>query len=158
MSAEWMDERDTGLERLSERLFGEAEEVESAEAEILLKTAGIDPDRLKGTLYQRMRERSDEYSAAGRPQPPLLQQALEDLRPFSDWSESESAITRTARLAVARLLQEIRELPKLLNAGTNPVFMAAYRNRKELSTRDKDILDEVAEDLRRDAKAPKTHE
>lgn len=153
MKTEFSDQRLARLNRLSERLFGEAVEIEPAEAEELLKTAGIDPARLKGALYQRMLERSRGYSDAGQLQPPLLRQALEDLKPVSEGSKTEGTMAWTARLAVTRLLSQIRELPKLLNAGFTPVFTAAYRNRKELSARDKQILDQVAEDLRK-----KTHE
>ncbi len=153
MKTELHDQRFARLNRLSESLYGDATEVEPAEAEELLRTAGIDPARLKGALYQRMLERSRTYSETRRPLPPLLRQALEDLRPVSEGSKTETPVARTARLAVTRLLSQIRELPKLLNSGLTPQFTAAYRNRKELSVRDKQVLDQVAEDLRK-----KTHE
>jgi hypothetical protein len=151
MSAEQMDNRITRLNTLSERLLGEPGEVEYPEAEELLKTAGIDPARLKGTLYQRMLERSEGYSSAGKPLPPLLRKALDDLRPIPDRKPDETTLSRTARLAITRLLREIRELPARLNAGFMPAFTAAYRKRTELTARDKKVLDEVTEDLRNKA-------
>lgn len=149
MSTKRMDEQLTKLDVLSDRLFGEAAEVGGAEAEELLKSAGINPEGLTGSLYQRMLERGGKYSKAGLPLPPLLSRALEDLRPVAEPNEPETTTARTARLAIARLFEEIRGLPKLLGAGFTPTFAAAYRNREELSARDKQILDEVAEDLRK---------
>ena len=75
------DEQLGRLKKLSESIFGEPAEVEFAEAEALLEAAGIDPEKLKQNLYQRMLERSKAYSNSGQPVPPLLKQALEDLQP-----------------------------------------------------------------------------
>lgn len=147
MSAEHKDAQDARLEMLSNRLFGEPAEVEPAEAEELLRAAGVDPTRLKSDLYQRMLERSESYARAGKPLPPLLSQALRDFQPIAE--PVEGKLDRTARLIMTRLLEEIRELPKLLAAGTTPQFTAAYRNRKELSGRDLRVLDQAAEDLGR---------
>ncbi len=147
MSGERIEERIARLNTLSERLFGEPAEVEAAEAEDLLKTAGVDPEALKNSLYQRARERSETYSRTGKPLPSLFRKALEDLRPGEERKGDDSTVSRRARVAVARLLQEIRELPKQLCAGSAPAFTAAYRNRTELSSRDKAVLDQVAKEL-----------
>ena len=149
MSTKPFDERLARLNKLSERVFGEAAEVEPAEAEELLNAAGIDPRRLKNQLCHKMLKRAEEYSRAGRPLPPLLKQAIEDLRPDRDKRVEASSLPSTARLVVTRLLKEIEELPKRLRGGVMPVFSAAYRNKKELTVRDKKVLDKVAYDLRR---------
>jgi hypothetical protein len=150
MSLERMDEQLARLNSLSERLFGDATEVEPAEAEELLRSAGIEPAKLKDDLYQRMLERSEAYTRSGQPPPALLTQALEDLQGHRDGSANESTSIETANIAIANLLKEIGELPRLLGAGVFSLsFTAAYRNRRELSTRDKMILDGVAEDLRK---------
>ena len=81
MSPERVEDRIVRLSTLSERLFGEPAEVETAEAEDLLKTAGLDPEALKNFLYQRALERSETYFRTGKPQPALLRKALEELRP-----------------------------------------------------------------------------
>lgn len=152
MSADHIDEeRIARLNRVSESLFGEAAEVETAEAEELLKAAGIDPGELKNRLYRRMAERSQTYSGSGRPVPPLLRQALEDLRPGSTQRAEETPLFRTARLGIVRLLREIAELPSRLDKGLVPTFTAAYRNRRELSAGDKKVLDEIGENLRKKA-------
>jgi hypothetical protein len=143
------EERVARLNRLSEQVFGTPAEVDLAEAGELLRAAGIDPAELKGTLYRRMLERSEEHSSSGRRVPPLLRQALEDLRPsVSNRNTEETTLRRSAELGVARLLREIRELPRLLQAGGAPVFTAAYRNKTELSANDRKLLDGVADDLR----------
>lgn len=143
-----MDEQFEQLDRLSEGLLGDPSEVGSIEAEELLQAAGLDPRKLKNRLCQRMLKRAEEYSHAGRPLPPLLKQAIEDLRPDRDKRVAANSAPATARLAVTRLLQEIAELPKRLSGGVMPTFSAAYRNKKELTARDKKVLDRVAEDLR----------
>lgn len=153
MSAQGKDEWAERLNALSDRLFGEAAEVEATEAEELLRAGGIDPARLKGDLYRRMLERSETYARAGKPLPPLLDRALRDLQPGAEANGEESPMRRAIRLYVRRLLAEIESLPKRLETGILPAFTAAYRNRRELSARDKKTLDKIAEELRR-----KTHE
>jgi hypothetical protein len=149
MSGENMDER---LLRLSEGLFGEPAEIETAEAEELLKAAGIDPARLQESFHQRFHDERERYRKAGHPVPPLLEKALADLRSRAEQEPEESAESRTARRTIARLLQEIAKLPDRLNAGFQPAFTAAYRNRTELSDRDKMTLDRITADLKK-----KTH-
>ncbi len=148
MSLDRMDKQLARLNSLSERVFGEPAEVDPAEAEQLLRSAGIDPARLKDALYQRILARSEKYSRAGQQFPPVFTEALEDLRPDSEKNANETtSLIRTASLDIAQLLREIGELPKLLGAGVTPSFTAAYRNRTELSARDKVILDGVAEEF-----------
>jgi hypothetical protein len=152
MSAEQINQRIKRWNTISERLFGEAEEMETAEAEELLKAAGIEPALLKASLYQKMQERSETYAGTGRPVPPLVRKALEDLRPPPARPDREdTGASRTARLAIQHLFDEIAALPQRLSAGFVPVFTAAYRNRTELSARDKKTLDKIARDLRKKA-------
>jgi hypothetical protein len=160
MSTERTNQHLVRWNSLSERLFGAAADVTAAEAEELLKTAGIDPTGLKDSLFQRLLERAERYSGAGRPVPPVLQRALEDLQPASGRKVEEATVSRTAQLAIARLLREIAELPERMSSGIAPTFTAAYRDRKELSARDNKILDEVAQELqeRIRTRRPETHE
>lgn len=146
MSAGPKDERLARLNGLSNCLFGEATEVGPAEAVEMLQAAGIDPARLKAALYGKALARSAQYSKAGEPLPPLLRQALFDLRP--DSGGDEATVAQAARLAIARLLEEIRALPIRPEAGFAPMFMAAYRNRKDLSVGDKKVLDGLVNDIR----------
>jgi hypothetical protein len=149
MSIERIEERIARLNRLSDGIFGEPDEVETVEAEELLKSVSIDPARLKRSLYARFQEQSERYRNTGKPLSPLLRQALEDLRPEVNESGEESPLARTATLHVKRLLTAVKNLPRLLEMNAAPVFTAAYRKRTELSVRDKKILDKIAEDLRK---------
>lgn len=149
MSADSSDKKIARLNSLSDRVIGGLAEVDASEAEELLRTAGIDPLQLKENLYLRMIERSKMFSAAGKPLPPLLQKALEELRPSQAGGESVSSLAETARRHVVQLLKEVEKLPKLLDRSETLTFMAAYRMRAELSVRDKETLDNIAEDLRR---------
>lgn len=151
MRAERMEERLARLNLVSERVFGDAAEAGAEEAEELVKAAGIDPARLKDSLFEKFEQLSEEYLRAGRPLPPLLDKALEDLGPGRETRGGRSPLGRGARLHVQRLLAEIGDLRNRLAANHTLAFRAAYRNRKDLSARDKQTLDAIAEDLRRTA-------
>jgi hypothetical protein len=153
MSAQGVEEQRRRLDKLSDALFGEAPDVDRIEAEELLRVAGIDPEKLTGGLYQRMLEKAQGYTQAKKPLPPLLEQAVEDLRTAANRDENELA--RTARAAMARLLEEIKRLPTLLERYSTPTFTAAYRKKKQLSARDTKLLDGAADDLQKRVKGPK---
>jgi len=155
MTVEPTDRLD-GISSLSEDLFGDPNEVDSREAQELLRAGGIEPNELKSALYQRMLERAETYSDKGEKVPSLLKQALEDLDPRAAEPENESDIAQTSRDAVSRLLAQIKELPALLAGHSLPVFTAAYRTKKGLSDRDQKLLDEVAENLRKGADGKRT--
>lgn len=141
------DQQLTRFNSLSDRLFGDGSDLEPGEAEELLKASGVDPDKLLGDLYLRMLEQSRKYSDAGKPLPPLLKQALDDLNPASEKGERESTLAREAKLAIAHVLRKIKEMHTPLEAGMLPTFTAAYRSRTELSSRDVAVLDSISEQL-----------
>ncbi len=149
MSGDSNDKEIARIKALSDRVIGEPEEIDVSEGEELLKTAGIDPARLRENLYQRILERSAVYSRSGKPVPPILRKAQEDLRPSQAVHESSFSVAETARRHVRQLLQRIETLTKLLEMCGTPTFMAAYRKRADLSAGDKETLDNIAEDLRR---------
>ena len=149
MSTESGNEKAARINSLSERVIGGPAEVDASEAEELLNTGGVDPMRLKESLYLRMLEKSEMYLDAGKPLPPLLRKALKDLRSSRAGGESVSSLAETPRRHVAQLLKDVENLPKLLDMSGTFAFMAAYRKRAELSARDKETLDNIAEDLRR---------
>ncbi len=153
MSAEHSESQLARLNALSDRVFGEAGEIDAAEAEVLLQAAGIDPARLKSDLYERFKERSSTYAASGKPLPPRLRQALRDLEPSAQASSEESLLIRAGKLRVRRLLTEIKNLPLVLELEGTPAFTAAYRNRRELTARDKQVLDGIADELKAGPKA-----
>jgi hypothetical protein len=149
MSEEQVEKQIVRLSAFSDGVFGEAGEIGIAEAEELLRAARIDPSRLKGNLYEKLQEKSEGYSKVGKPLPPRLRQALDDLQPKAEADTRESPLGRTAKLHVQSLLAKIRNLPHLLEVSGAPAFTAAYRNRTELTARDKQVLDIIADELRR---------
>lgn len=153
MSAQDIEKRIARWNALSDGLFGEADEIDVAEAEELLKATGIDPVRLEENLYRRMLAHREKQLGDGKPVPELLEQAIRDLQPSAGPQDDESHRLQTVRLHMKRLLEEIRNLPELFKTGVEPTFVAAYRNRKELSVRDKKTLDKIAAELRKKTRA-----
>ena len=69
--------------KLSEALFGEPSEIDDAEAEELLAAAGVDASELDTRMYSRLNKTAQNYWMKQQSVPPLLKQALEELRPAS---------------------------------------------------------------------------
>lgn len=153
MSAEDVEKQFARWSAFSDELFGEADEIDIAEAEELLKAAGVDAVRVEENLYRRMLAHREKHMGDGKPVPELLEQAIRDLQPGAGPQDDESHLLRTVRLHVKRLLTEIKNLPKVLETGKTPAFTAAYRNRSELSVRDKKTLDKIAAELRKKTRA-----
>jgi hypothetical protein len=135
------------LALLSDKLLGAPKEIDTAEAEELLRVANIDPQELKTRFHLRFDHLAKEYAAQGHRVPPLLRQALADFRPGVSHSRSERELLRQAQIAVRNLLKRAKQLPALLTNVPNLTLATAYRNRRELSEHDKKLLDEVAEHL-----------
>jgi hypothetical protein len=135
------------LALLSDRILGDPKEIDAVEAEELLRAANIDPHELKARFHRRFDNLAKEYAAKGQRVPPLLKQALADLRPGVAHSRSERKLLREAQTAVRLLLTQAKELPQLLAKIPNLTLAAAYRSKKELSERDQNLLDEVARQI-----------
>jgi hypothetical protein len=135
------------LALLSDRILGDPKEIDAVEAEELLRAANIDPQELKARFHQRFDNLAKEYAARGQRVPPLLKQALADLRPGVSHSRTERELLREAQTAVRHLLKQVKQLPRLLANIPSLTLAAAYRSKKELSERDKKLLDEVARQL-----------
>jgi len=132
------------LALLSDRILGDPKEIAAAEAEELLRAVNIDPRELKAHFHRRFDNLAKEYAAKGQRVPPLLKQALTDLRPGVSLSRTERELLREAQTAVRGLLKRAKQLPQLLAKIPNLTLAAAYRSKKELSEPDKKLLDEVA--------------
>jgi hypothetical protein len=145
------------FDQLSLGLFGEPAEVGSAEAEELLRCAGTDPDQFKARLYERLYDEARSYWQARKPLPALLKRALDDLRPSTAPPCSEKDLARQAKRVVERVLEQVDRLPSLVEGKPSLVFAEAYRQKKELSARDKKFLDRVTDDLRRRIEDHKKH-
>lgn len=151
MSKQSFEERRNELFQLSDRLFGSAEELSLPEAEALLRATGIEPDEVVKRVRERMAATANSYSLAERAVPALLEQALAELGPEMDSSARESALFREARAAVKGVLDEVKRIRTRMTGGVSLTFASAYRKKRELSERDKKLLDDVVDDLRKRA-------
>ena len=150
------EQKATRLTVLSDCLSGRPSEIDAAEAEELLRAGNIDPQELKARFHQRFDILAREYAAKGRRLPPLLKQALADLRPGLRSSRKERELAREARSSIRRIIEQVRRIPVLLEKAPILTFASAYRKKKGLSERDKKILEEVAQDLGKPSKDRKT--
>jgi hypothetical protein len=135
------------LALLSDRILGDPKEIDAAEAKELLREANIDPVELKARFHRRFDTLAKAYAAQGQRVPPLLKQALADLRPGVSHSRTERELLREAQTAVRHLLKQAKQLPQLLAKIPNLTLAAAYRSKEELSDRDKKLLDEVRQQI-----------
>jgi hypothetical protein len=135
------------LALLSDRILGDPKEIDAAEAEELLLAANVDATELKARFHRRFDNLAKAYAAKGQRVPPLLKQALADLRPGLSHSRAERELLREAQTAVRHLLKQAKQLPQLLTKIPNLTLAAAYRNKKELSEHDKKLLDDVARNI-----------
>jgi len=115
------DARAARIELLSDRILGPPNEIDAAEAEDLLRAMNLNP---------------------------LLKQALADFRPGASHSRPERELLRQAQTAIRQVLRQVQQLPQLLQQLPDLTLATAYRKRKELSERDRKLLDEIAEQLR----------
>ena len=143
------DARAQRVARLSDKVFGAPNEMDVVEADDLLRAADIDPEELKARFHARFDGLAKAYAAKGQRVPPLLRQALADFRPGVSHSRAERELLREAQTSIRHLLKRAKQLPQLLAKLPSLTLAAAYRGKKELSERDKKLLDEVAEDLQR---------
>jgi hypothetical protein len=123
--------------------------MDSLEAQTLLHSAGIEPEDLKVRLEERLDRQAETYRRAGKPVPVLLKRALDDLRPLTSAPRNESELARQAKAAVRGVMERVKLLRSLRLEKGAPGFTMGYRNKKELSDRDKKLLDAVAEELRK---------
>ena len=79
--------------------------------------------------------------------PALLKQALSDLRPGVPGSPKERTLVRQARAAIRSVIEHAQRMQERLARLPRVTLATAYRNKKELSERDKKLLDDLAEDL-----------
>jgi hypothetical protein len=135
------------LAQLSDSLYGSPSQLDAEEARELLWRAGIDPEDVKARLYRKFDALAKEYAAAGRPVPALLKQALSDLRPGVPSSPKERASVREARAVIRSVIDRAQRIQERLARLPRVTLTTAYRNKKELSERDKKLLDDLAEDL-----------
>jgi hypothetical protein len=142
-----IDDRRSRLNKLSEAVFGGAEEIDREEARELVRAAGIDPDAMAGAVYARLYKQAQEYWMANKPLPPLLKKAIDDLRPSTAPPRNEKEMATQAKARVERVVEQARH-PQVWMQSTTPQFRpSAYRGKKKLSKKDETALDQIASRL-----------
>jgi hypothetical protein len=136
------------LKKLSESLLGGADEIDYAEADQIIGAAGASVSSVKANMYARLYKQAQEYWKAGNTLPPLLKKALDDLRPITEPARSEKELQNQAQVRVEGIVEQIKAIFSVLQVK-EPEFVAAYRNKGEISDTDKRTLDEITQDLRK---------
>ena len=142
------DARAARIALLSDRVLGPPNEIDAAEAEDLLRAMNVDPQELKAELHRRFDALAKQHAAQGERVAPLLKQALADFRPGASHSRPERELLREAETAIRQVLRQVQQLPQLLQQLPDLTLVTAYRRKKELSEHDRELLDEIAEQLR----------
>jgi|SRR5579859_6755 len=136
------------LKRLSESLLGGAEDVDNNEAIEIINAAGASVSSVKARIYAKLYKQAQEYWKAGNSLPPLLKKALDDLRPITAPARSEKELQNQAQVRVEGIVEQIKAIFSTLQVK-EPEFVAAYRNKGDISEADKKVLDEITQDLRK---------
>lgn len=126
---------------LCEHLLGPIDEIDLEEADQLLAAAGIDTQTLKESFYAKLSEQARSLRAKGEALPPLLAEALKDLRP--EWAPARN-VEELEQHAERRLDELLR--PSF--AAAAPAQLAfSYRKKSDLSPEDRQVLDKLAKKL-----------
>jgi len=142
------DARADRIALLSDHILGSPNEIDAAEAEDLLRAMNIDPQELKAEFHRRFDALAKQHAARGERVARLLKQALADFRPGVSYSRPERELLREAQTAIRQVLRQVQQLPQLLQQSPALTLATAYRKKKELSEHDRELLDEIAEQLR----------
>jgi hypothetical protein len=139
------------LEESLKALFGEERDLTDAELDEELDACGIDAVELKANAHKQLFDYSNHhYRTLDRDVPANLEKTLRALRPPSA-SEKAKAIVRTAENLVGSFLDTAKTKSSELLSTALPIQTRqpqfAFRNKKELSTADKDLLQSEQEDV-----------
>jgi hypothetical protein len=139
------------LEKSLEALFGQEGDLTDAELDEELDACGIDAIKLQANVHKQLFDYANHhYRTLDRDVPATLEQTLRALRPPSA-AEKAKAVVRTAESLVGSFLdtakaKSVELLNTALPAQTRPAQFA-FRNKKELSVADKDLLQNEQEDV-----------
>ena len=142
------------INRLSEALFGEPDEMGLEEAEELLRSAGMETDSVSANMYRRLYKRAQQYWSAGQPLPPLLKQALNDLRPLTEPPRTDAELLTQAKARVEGMVEQARGFPFLQEREVPSFGVSAYRNKKGLTDKDKSVLEDIAGEMNQEMRRP----
>jgi hypothetical protein len=135
------------IDRLSDALTGEPEDIGLEEAEELLRCADIEPDTLSARLYKSLYQQAQQYWTASKPLPPLLKKALNDLRPLTEPPRTEVELGKQAKARVEQIVEQARGLPFLGQVELPQFQPSAFRNKKGLTNEDRSLLDALASEM-----------
>ncbi len=136
------DDKSQHWKRLLDALFGEFEDMDAAEAEQILESAGIDYEAVKRRMYDKLSANAASLRLKGKNVPADLQEALEAFRPLDAPPRTEEEAKRQAQGMLSRFLGKQPEVPGSLR------FAFSYRNRGELTPEDVRLLDSMVEKLK----------
>jgi len=136
------------INKFSEALLGRPEDISLEEAEELLRLAEFDIDSVSANLYRRLHKDAQQYWMASKSLPPLLKQALDNLRPLTEPPRNERELGKQARARVERIVEAAKIFPVLSHTHGAEFQVSAFRNKKDMSKRDQSLLDEIAEEMK----------
>lgn len=139
------------INKLSEALLGQPEDISLEEAEELLRLTEFDIDSLSANLYRRLYKEAQQYWMASKSLPPLLKQALDNLRPLTEPPRNEQELGKQARARVERIVEAAKVFPMLSHTQGAQFQVSAFRNKKDFSQKDQSLLDEIAEEMKSEA-------
>lgn len=139
------------LEESLDALFGREEDLTDAELDEELDACGIDPGELQANVHKQLLDYANHhYRTLDKDVPENLEMALRSLRPPSA-AEKAKAAMRSAENLVGSFLDTAKAKSSSLLSHAMPVQARqpqfAFRNKKELSAADKDLLQSEQEDV-----------
>lgn len=139
------------FEESLETLFGREADLTDEELDEELRAYGIDPAELQADVHKQLFDYANHhYRALDRDVPENLEKTLRALRPPSA-AEKAKSVVKSAETLVGNFLDTAKaKSAELLNTALptqtrSPQF--AFRNKKELSAADKDLLQSEQEDV-----------
>jgi hypothetical protein len=139
------------LEKSLEALFGQEGDLTDAELDEELDACGIDAAELQADVHKQLFDYANHhYRTLDKDVPENLEKTLRALRPPSA-AEKAKAVVRTAEHLVGSFLDSAKakssELLSTALPGPTRHAQFAFRNKKELSAADKDLLQSEQEDV-----------
>jgi hypothetical protein len=139
------------LEESLETLFGREADLTDAELDEELGDCGIDPAELQTNVHKQLVDYADHnYRTLDKDVPANLEKTLRALRP-PNATEKAKDVVKTAENLVGSFLDIAKTKSSELLGTTLPTQTRqpqfAFRNKKELSAADKDLLQSEQDDV-----------
>ena len=136
------------LDRMSDALFGTPENMDLVDAVEDLKTGGIEPEELCIRMYEKLRLEAQAYRLRQEYVPPLLQKALEDLRPSTVPPRTQAELDCQASSTVSRIVEAVKARFTLPSDSSGLTLSPSFRNKKsEKSAKDQQIMGRLENEL-----------